>query len=221
MDFEELKQRYYGNRVTIYDDIRAPTSLWPNEQAAMRKILGQLEPGSTIIDLPVGTGRYLEFYRDLGLRPMGVDVSVDMLEKTRARAREVGLSVPLARSDIRSTPFPDQAVDVVVCTRFMNWIKADGVYACLAELRRIARKRVVFSLRSYRPTSELSLTQRLHKLKYRFFHFRTGAKHLVHEPNVITNVLQATGFRLHEKHLVETKARGALEYAFYVVERES
>lgn len=221
MDFEELKVRYRGDRVAIYDDIRAPMSLWSNEQAAMRRILGDLKPGLSVVDLPVGTGRYAEFYKELGLQPIGVDISLDMLTRTAAKVGELGLGFPLVRSDIRSTPFPDQSVDVVVCTRFMNWIQADGVHACLAELKRISKNLVIFSLRSYRPARELSLAQKLYKLKYRFFRFRTRARHLVHEPNVAVEVLDQQDFKLRAKHVVETPAHGAVEYAFYVMERQA
>lgn len=221
MDFEELKVRYRGDRVAIYDDIRAPMSLWSNEQAAMRRILGDLQPGMSVVDLPVGTGRYAEFYKELGLRPIGADISLDMLTKTRAKVSELGVKFPLVRSDIRSTPFPDQSVDVVVCTRFMNWIRPDGVHACLAELKRISRNLVIFSLRSYRPARELTLAQKFYQLKYRFFRFRTRARHLVHEPHVPAEVLDQKGFRVRAKHVVETPAHGAVEYAFYVVERQT
>ena len=220
MDFEQLKQRYYGNRVEIYDEIRSPMSQWASEQDAMRKILGQMERGSSVVDLPVGTGRYAEFYKELGLRPIGADISVEMLEKTGAKSRELNFKFPLVRLDIRSTPFPDQSVDVVVCTRFLNWITSDSALACLTELRRVSKRFVVFSFRSYRAGRDMSIMQRLYQLKYRFFRFRTRARIMVHEPGVVDAALRENGFTLRERHLVETRAHGSVEYAFYVVERQ-
>jgi ubiquinone/menaquinone biosynthesis C-methylase UbiE len=187
MDAEKLKDRYYGSLAQTYDSLRENTPLWTREQEIVRETLRQLDPGSTVVDAPVGTGRFLPLYREFGLRPTGVDASREMLDHAAAKGRGLGVPFTIVHSDLRSMSIPDKSFDMAVCIRFLNWVDAENLQAALRELTRVTRHAVVFGVRSYRPLTELDFTS-INSWKTHFLQLKDGSikctrdAFLYHEP---------------------------------------
>ena len=73
-----------------------------------------LSPGSSVLDVPCGHGRFsLELARR-GCRVTGVDISPEFLEAGRAAARAEGLSIDWRQSDMRELPW-QRTFDAVLC----------------------------------------------------------------------------------------------------------
>ena len=70
-------------------------------------------PGAWALDLSCGTGRYALALARRGLRVVGVDISEPMLLVARAKAREAGCDLRLARADACALPFRAGAVELV------------------------------------------------------------------------------------------------------------
>jgi hypothetical protein len=132
---------YVGARARTYEAIRARQPEWHAEQACVDRWLQALPVGSTtILDAPVGTGRFLSCYAAQGLRCVGVDCSADML----AEARRKGTGAALIRGDLRALPL--QAVDVAVCMRFANWLSPVALQIALYELARVAQREILIGI---------------------------------------------------------------------------
>ena len=101
MKFDELATRYTGGLAHGYEAERTGGPEWPREQAIVERFLGLLPRGVTLLDVPVGTGRFLPFYKACDLRVTGLDISLDMLAKARSKAAALGLDIALAKGDIR------------------------------------------------------------------------------------------------------------------------
>ena len=81
--------------------------------AGNREWIGERAHGR-VLEVAVGTGRSLEFYRsDVALT--GVDLSPEMLDRARARASALGVEVDLRDGDAEHLPFADGSFDTVVC----------------------------------------------------------------------------------------------------------
>ncbi len=91
-----------------------------------------------VLEIAVGTGRNLAFYPD-GVRLTGIELSEAMLERAKARARELGRDVTLRIGDAQALDFPDETFDTVVITLALCTIPDDG--KALAEARRVLRPR--------------------------------------------------------------------------------
>ena len=50
---------------------------------------------NSIIDIPIGTGRFLEFYKKYTFDIYGVDISADMLKKTKEKILKYNLEKEL------------------------------------------------------------------------------------------------------------------------------
>ncbi|MBI4553565.1 MAG: methyltransferase domain-containing protein [Candidatus Latescibacteria bacterium] len=74
----------------------------------------RLAPGLDVFDLGCGDGRHAIPLARRGYRVTGLDLSGDLLDRARERARTLGLTITFIRGDMRDIPY-DEAFDLVVC----------------------------------------------------------------------------------------------------------
>lgn len=68
-----------------------------------------------VLEIALGTGRNLSFYPE-DVRLTGIELSPEMLEIARRRARELEREADLRSGDAQDLPFRDASFDTVVCT---------------------------------------------------------------------------------------------------------
>lgn len=136
-----IRDRYTGQVASSYDDMRSCEPKWDAECAAVEKWLGIIGAGAHVLDIPVGTGRFLAAYRRYGMTAVGMDVSADMLAQARAKDADA----TLRRGSILAIDMKDASVDVAVAVRIMNWLTVGEVHIALAELARVARRWIITS----------------------------------------------------------------------------
>jgi ubiquinone/menaquinone biosynthesis C-methylase UbiE len=155
MKSTELASKYRGTAATDYERQRIAEPAWPREQAIVSSMLEVLPRNATLIDVPVGTGRFFEFYQARGLQAVGIDVSADMLAEARSQAEQMGLPVTLEEGDIRRLRFPTGAFDAAVCIRLLNLIDLADAVRAMHELARVSRRYVILGVRYSVPVREL------------------------------------------------------------------
>lgn len=125
---------YLGKVAQEYESKRNYKKKWAMEDKIMRVVLDKYKP-KELMDIPVGTGRFLKLYEKLGIKAIGIDVSPDMLKlaelkKTKAILRE---------GDI----FSETLSDFVVCVRLLNFFPHDKRVEILSKVP----GKVAFTLR--------------------------------------------------------------------------
>ena len=123
----------------IYDAQRSKKEKWRKEHETMRFLLQGVS--GSVLDVPVGTGRFLQLYKDLGLDAVGIDYSPLML----AQAREKYPDARLEQGDVTDLPYPDESFDAVVCVRLLHLVAPSEVATVMHELMRLARCHVIVS----------------------------------------------------------------------------
>jgi ubiquinone/menaquinone biosynthesis C-methylase UbiE len=68
-----------------------------------------------VLEVAIGTGLNLPHYPN-DARVTGIDLSPEMIEIARARARDLDRDVVLDEGDAHSLPFPDETFDSIVCS---------------------------------------------------------------------------------------------------------
>lgn len=129
-------KRYRGKGATGYEAKRAGTNKWKLEDEGVRTLLPKNI--RTVLDVPVGTGRFWDLYVERGIMATGLDTSEDMLNE----AAEKGM-IGLRFGDIRNIPFDDKSFDAVVCIRLMAWFEPDEVQQALREMARVSNMIIV------------------------------------------------------------------------------
>lgn len=146
------KSGYVGNTARDYDRKRKKRRKWRLELSAVDQMVSRFDAGSSVLDLPLGTGRFLSCYEAGKHRVLGLDISQDMLAQAEAKiraAKEVVIHTALA--DAETIPLADQSVDYIVCIRLLNWVTDPAMEKIVAEFKRVARKGIVLGFRTYRP----------------------------------------------------------------------
>lgn len=116
--------RYYLHRAKNYDADREGQQSWGAEYDAMAELAVHIGRKKTVLDVPVGSGRFFPIYEQAGWSITGLDLSRDMLQVARERALAPEYKrVPfLVTGKANNLPFPTNSFDVVVCFRFLQSI---------------------------------------------------------------------------------------------------
>jgi ubiquinone/menaquinone biosynthesis C-methylase UbiE len=216
METDLLSDRYTGSAAEEYDARRGTVAKWQLEQDIMAHVLGRFSRGTTVLDVPVGTGRFLKLYREYGLRATGYDVSVDMLEQCEKKAKEHKYDMSLVRGSIFDLGLSDGCFEVLVCIRFLNWIGFEDLMRVVAELSRVTRGYMILGLRHMVPREELGFVRFIRQI-YMRLRGRLAKKGLVyHEKAEILTAFKKNELKIEEQHCVEERRDGT-EYNFYVL----
>lgn len=124
------------------------------ERRAILEALQFIPPGSTVLDLPCGTGRATGLLLQRGLRPTAADVSPEMVQLAEENLRKRKQSgefpdaahVKFCVCDVMATGFETDRFDAVFCNRLLHhYAESPTRRAALGELRRICRGPLVVS----------------------------------------------------------------------------
>ncbi len=133
MDYETIK-RAYAVLSPVYDFLFDKV-FYPGRVAAIDLL--EIEPGSRVLEVGVGTGLNLPLYpRDCDVT--GVDISAEMLRKAEERVRTLGMTrTKLMLMDGSQLAFPENSFDRVIATYVISAVP-DPVKTLL-EMRRVCK----------------------------------------------------------------------------------
>jgi len=148
------KNKYFGNTAEHYDDKRRNKSRWQREQIIIRDFVNEIPRGSSVLDVPFGTGRFVPFYLERKLIIFGVDISSDMIDQARKNIGENWSYCDVRVGDAESLPFSNNSIDYIVSTRFIKWLPTlDVVENVISEFARVAKEKIIVQAKL--PLSEL------------------------------------------------------------------
>lgn len=165
------------------------------DRRAVRSALADLPDGSTVADMPCGTGRLAEVALALGLRVHGVDIAPEMLAVARRRLARFDERFTAAAADIRSIDGTCR-FDAVLSARFLMHFPPDEQTALVGALSRVAGRRLVLTHGIDAPLHRLRRA-----LKRATGLFQNPAVFPVTEAQ-LSQMLAAAGFRETRRHRV-------------------
>ncbi len=133
-----VAQRYETSR---FSGLTGKLGNWLDRRAVHALLSAHLPPGARVLDLPAGTGRFLDL-----LAPRytitGADVSLEMLGQARRRNAQVD-GATFAQADATRLPFATDAFDCVMSIRFLGHLPDDVRRRAFAEMARVSRAYVL------------------------------------------------------------------------------
>lgn len=116
-------------------NLRARQRLWHHQQPPFDLVgwvldVARVTSGARVLDVGCGNGLYLRRMLDMGLEPIGCDLSLGML-------RAAGPDPTLIQADATSLPFGDARFDVVLAPHMLYHVRDRSRAA--SELRRVLR----------------------------------------------------------------------------------
>jgi ubiquinone/menaquinone biosynthesis C-methylase UbiE len=215
---EKLLSHYSGEVAGRYEANRRGKK-WVSEQAVVEELLRLLPKSATVLDIPVGTGRFVSAYHDLGLHAVGMDVSADMIAE--ARKKPGSESVVFRLGDVRHIEAESSSFDCVVCMRFLNWIDARMLADVVAELVRVSKRDLILGIRYLVPVSEIgfgNLRRILRAVRQLRRYIYRKSELIVHRKSVVTELFNALGLQVVEERCIEKDARGT-DYYIYLLRK--
>ena len=131
---------YTGSEARSYDRDRETEPLWRIENEYVAQLVQRLSP-LKVLDVPVGTGRFLATYA--GASVEGIDLSEAMLAEAAERVALLRLdSVRLMQASVTALPFQDGQFDLVVCWRLLHLLHPDQLVPAFVEMARVCNGRL-------------------------------------------------------------------------------
>lgn len=210
--------QYEGAFARSYESDRAIDAKWQREEEIVEDFLDRMtEPSMTVLDVPVGTGRFLPAYAKRGLKVIGVDVSGDMLAEARRRVVEETLAFDDIRLEIGNVTDLDldtAHVDVAICIRLLNLIGMATMQSALVELRRVSSGQVIVGIRTH------GMAGAARRLARRVRRLLRGeqAKLAIHSDRATARAIRNAKLRVVDKALVAKGQRNSSNYHIFLLD---
>lgn len=140
------KTAYRGEVAANYDRDRVGEPIWQREQAWVQAWSRRIPAGATVLDIPAGTGRFVEVFCARGARVQAIDISEDMLIALRARPVPEGATLAVAQGDAEALECGDRSFDFVICWRLMHLLPPAAAERVVAELARVSRGEIALEV---------------------------------------------------------------------------
>ncbi len=147
-DRSPVGDAYHGADAENYLENRVNQDYWHLEQKVIGELIETYSSGIRVLDMPVGTGRFVPFYLQKKMDVFGLDASADMIAVAQ---RELGQEFDRCQmevGDALNLPYKDDFFDLVVCFRFLSHVLSfsDAKHS-LKELARVGRSQFLLQFR--------------------------------------------------------------------------
>lgn len=217
MKLNELKQTYKGGVADTYESNRVIEPKWKKEQEVIHEILKKIsnkEKNMSLLDVPVGTGRFFEIYKTLGFKATGADISKDMLKQAKEKSINLNFPVKLRIDDITRLKLEKNSYDVSLCIRLFNWLNKKNLEKALKQLTKVSKKHVIIGVRTYGKNltlkkKSLNLFERAKKM------YRKGYI-TVHNEKHLLKIFSSNNLKIKEKILIDSKENRTFYHIYYL-----
>ena len=136
-----LGSPYAGRKAKIYLAKRTDKAKWHNEQVTVERMLNGVK--GNVLDVAIGTGRFIELYFKLDLDIVGIDISADMMQQIPKATKG---KIKLYTGDANRLQFKDREFNTVVCVRLLHLVEEKEMQLIVMELCRVAKKHIIITI---------------------------------------------------------------------------
>lgn len=129
---------------------------------------------AAILDVGCGTGTQLAYYRQMGFRTIGIDLSAAMLGKARDRLDHGTL---VCRGDATCLPYRSRSVDWALTTFVLHEMDASIRPAVMKEMTRVIKENGRLGIVDYHPEKTPTLKGWVARAFIRSVEFAAGRRH--------------------------------------------
>ena len=141
-------KQYFGVNAANYLAKREHTEGWKQQHKTVVELLDQLPRDIKVLDVPVGTGRFLGEYVNRGYKVFGIDISEDMIKQADVNGRGLE-NVHLQIGDARKLPYKEKFFDLSVSYKFLGYIPPlKDAIIILKEIHRVTKTWAILDLQA-------------------------------------------------------------------------
>lgn len=152
--------KYDKNVAKNYEKHRQDEKHWKEEDKFIENyILLRKNQISSLLDLPIGTGRFIHHYVNIN-SVVGIDISDSMLDEAREKLHCLppDTSINLLQGSVFDLDFPDKQFDSTIIFRLFHLMPQASVKMAIKEICRVTRKEIV--VQTYVPMNYFSILYR-------------------------------------------------------------
>jgi len=228
MKINKSKKEYIGARAKLYEVRRKNRRVWREEQKIILKFLREISQINNknikILDIPVGTGRFFEFYKKLNFLVTGIDISKDMLKEAEKKNKLLKLNAKLKKGDIINIKIQNKSMDLVLCIRILNLLNFNNFSKALNELVRVSDKYIICGIMICPSLKNEPVLRCINILLRRifsnFFSLIKGDRETIrHSENQVLSQFKKRSLVIYDKARIDT-GRGGYAYYIYCLKKE-
>jgi len=214
--------RRYSSRGAGRYESRRKSKRWAAEAEAFEYFYESINPQS-VLDCPVGTGRWFYVYRGNGASVFGVDISQNMLSEAAEKIPR-GANIRLERADVLDPVKPSplgHGYDLIVCSRFVYWLRPHELAIMLRKFQDTGAPLLLAGAKVARedlPRAKQSgfggLIRSLDRLRARFY--RTVVKQVYRDSSLLEIFKENDWTLVERRPIVTTKS---VRYVYYLFKR--
>ncbi len=219
MKLNKLAETYTGNTAERYDEKRSTSPKWHGENLVIDSLLSKLPAKLRLLDVPVGTGRFIELYKKYRITATGVDISNDMIAVAKNKAAQLEVNIDLQQGSVLDLKFSDGTFDCALCVRLMNWLHSEEMDQAIGQLSRVSKKHLILGIRSYGQSSNFALRI----LTWFTTHIRQKTpkssrkwQAIIHDKAKIESSFQKHSLKIIQQQTVPQGRQGT-DYIFYLL----
>lgn len=209
---------WYSRRLAAEYEAKRRGTMWRGETEAFHRLYDAVRPG-TVLDVPVGTGRWFDWYRERGAAVLGVDLSGDMLEEASKKIRP-GDDIRLQQGDVLNPARVHELGrdhDLVVCTRFAHWLRPGDLPGLARNLAATGARHLIIGARVTSDGTPPKGGAGARRLLKKMFS-RKVLTSFVHEEDELLLAFADAGWRpVDRKPIMQTRR---FRYFFYLLEQD-
>lgn len=138
---------YKKEAANSYNLLREKTDSWISENKVVAEYLNKIPDALKVLDVPFGTGRFIDFYSKKNYKVTGLDKSKEMIEAANTSLGEKLKQCDIIEGDATNLPFNKGFFDLVVCFRFLpHIINYQDAQKVINEASRVSNKYVILQL---------------------------------------------------------------------------
>jgi ubiquinone/menaquinone biosynthesis C-methylase UbiE len=134
---------YYKYDVDVaktYESDREIEEHWGKENVYVKNYMANSK-WETLLDLPVGTGRFLSFFNNVS-RVVGIDISDAMLSEARGKLFDSKNTshIELVKGDVFDLKYADDTFNCSIIFRLLHLLPPDRLESAINELCRVTKE---------------------------------------------------------------------------------
>lgn len=165
------------------------------EKRALKRAFRHVHPGSTVVDLPCGTGRLAKFLLNWGYSVVGMDISPAMLHAAQERLAGYGDLFSTQVSNVFELGDEERQFDAALCARVLMHFPVAKQAEFLRGVASLTDGPIIFS------QSFVTRYEGARQLVKRLLRVPGGARYPL-TPDGLRTVLSAANLRLERKYWV-------------------
>ena len=138
---------YYGDQAAAYEENRVGKKYWDDQQKVAKELLESLPDGLSVLDVPFGTGRFVDAYNRKNMQVSGLEISEEMIASAKKLRGDAMDGYDVRVGDARKLPWDENSFDLVMSFRFLSEIiSVADARTAMSEMARVTRDKAILDL---------------------------------------------------------------------------